>query len=76
VQPVRRTRARQRRGDRDLLLDHLRRHVPDSEGHSGDIRWNFEKFLIAPDGTVTRFSPMVAPDAEPLVSAIEAALPS
>jgi glutathione peroxidase len=47
----------------------------DAEGHSGDIRWNFEKFLIAPDGTVTRFSPMVAPDAEPLVSAIEAALP-
>ncbi|MFG7946903.1 glutathione peroxidase, partial [Streptomyces cacaoi] len=30
----------------------------DAEGHTGDIRWNFEKFLIAPDGTVTaRFSP-------------------
>jgi glutathione peroxidase len=49
--------------------------VADAEGHSGDIRWNFEKFLIGPDGNVTRFSPMVAPDAEPLVSAIEAALP-
>ncbi|WP_086816514.1 glutathione peroxidase, partial [Streptomyces cacaoi] len=24
----------------------------DAEGHTGDIRWNFEKFLIAPDGTV------------------------
>ena len=31
--------------------------VADAEGHSGDIRWNFEKFLIAPDGSVTRFSP-------------------
>jgi len=48
----------------------------DAEGHSGDIRWNFEKFLIAPDGSVTRFSPMVAPDDAGLVSAIEGALPS
>ena len=30
--------------------------VADAEGHAGDIRWNFEKFLIAPDGSVTRFS--------------------
>lgn len=49
--------------------------VADAEGHSGDIRWNFEKFLIGPDGTVTRFSPMVAPEDETLVSAVEAALP-
>ena len=50
--------------------------VADGEGHSGDIRWNFEKFLIAPDGTVTRFSPMVTPEDPALVSAIEASLPS
>ena len=50
--------------------------VADAEGHSGDIRWNFEKFLIAPDGSVTRFSPMVAPDDPALVGAIEATLPS
>jgi len=49
--------------------------VADSEGHSGDIRWNFEKFLIAPDGTVTRFSPIVNPDDPALVDAIEASLP-
>ena len=48
----------------------------DGEGHSGDIRWNFEKFLIAPDGTVQRFSPMVAPDDTALVEAIDAALPA
>ena len=48
----------------------------DAEGHSGDIRWNFEKFLIAPDGSVTRFSPMVAPEDPALVAAIESALPN
>src|SRR6195256_4172558 len=31
----------------------------DAEGHTGDIRWNFEKFLIGRDGEiVARFSPM------------------
>ncbi len=50
--------------------------VADAEGHSGDIRWNFEKFLIAPDGSVTRFSPMVAPEDAGLVAAIEGALPA
>ncbi len=49
--------------------------VADGEGHSGDIRWNFEKFLVAPDGSITRFSPMVAPEDPALVSAIEATLP-
>jgi glutathione peroxidase len=47
----------------------------DSEGHSGDIRWNFENFLIGADGSVTRFSPMVTPEDPTLVEAIEAALP-
>lgn len=47
----------------------------DSEGVSGDIRWNFEKFLIGRDGSVlARFSPMVVPDSEEIVLAIEAAL--
>ncbi len=48
----------------------------DAEGHTGDIRWNFEKFLIAPDGTVTRFSPTVTPEDSTLVATIEASLPS
>ena len=46
----------------------------DAEGHSGDIRWNFEKFLIALDGSVTRFSPVVTPEDPALVGAIEASL--
>jgi glutathione peroxidase len=51
--------------------------VADSEGEAGDIQWNFEKFLISPDGeVVSRFRPRVAPDAPELVSAIEAQLPS
>jgi glutathione peroxidase len=49
--------------------------VADAEGHDGDIRWNFEKFLVDPEGNVTRFSPMVAPEASELVDAIEGALP-
>ena len=49
--------------------------VADAEGVSGDIRWNFEKFLVARDGSiVARFSPMVVPDAPEIVSAIESAL--
>lgn len=50
--------------------------VADAEGNAGDVVWNFEKFLIAPDGNVTRFRPMVTPEDEGLVAAIEAALPS
>ncbi|HYZ98181.1 MAG TPA: glutathione peroxidase [Acidimicrobiales bacterium] len=52
--------------------------VPDAaDGHTGDIRWNFEKFLVAPGGTVAaRFSPMVEPTADEVVTAIEAALPA
>ena len=35
----------------------------DAEGHTGDIRWNFEKFLIGRDGSViARFAPQVEPD--------------
>jgi glutathione peroxidase len=48
---------------------------PDAEGHSGDIRWNFEKFLIGRDGTVVaRFSPQTEPESDEIVTAIEAQL--
>jgi glutathione peroxidase len=46
--------------------------VADAEGHSGDIRWNFEKFLVGRDGEVVfRFNPTVAPDAPEVVNAIK-----
>lgn len=39
-------------------------------------RWNFHKYLIAPDGTLAgSFAPAVAPESEGLRRAIEAALP-
>jgi glutathione peroxidase len=50
--------------------------VPDAEGHTGDIRWNFEKFLVAPGGdVVARFNPMAEPTSDEVVSAIERSLP-
>ena len=50
--------------------------VADASGHKGDIRWNFEKFVIAADGkTVQRFSPKTVPDAPEVVAAIESGLP-
>lgn len=49
--------------------------VPDAEGKDGDVAWNFEKFLVAPGGAVTRFRPQVEPEDPALVGAIEAALP-
>jgi glutathione peroxidase len=49
--------------------------VPDAQGYTGDIRWNFEKFLIAPSGqVVARFAPTTPPESDEVVSAIEAAL--
>lgn len=48
---------------------------PDAEGYTGDIRWNFEKFLVASDGSViARFAPQVDPEAPEVTSAIEGAL--
>jgi len=50
--------------------------VPDAAGEAGDIQWNFEKFLVGPDGAVIgRFRPTVDPEAPEIVEAIEAALP-
>jgi glutathione peroxidase len=47
----------------------------DAEGHAGDIRWNFEKFLVSSDGKVIqRFPPQTDPEAPEVVGAIEKAL--
>jgi glutathione peroxidase len=46
----------------------------DAEGYSGDIRWNFEKFLVSADGAVQRFAPQVTPEDPALLTAIESAL--
>jgi glutathione peroxidase len=50
--------------------------VPDASGEAGDVKWNFEKFLVGPDGSViARFRPGVMPEDAVLVAAIEANLP-
>lgn len=45
-----------------------------AEGARGPVMWNFEKFLLTPDGTVHRFRPQTKPDAPEIVAAIEGAL--
>ena len=61
---------------RHLLYSELV-ETADAEGHTGDIRWNFEKFLVAPGGAVVaRFGPTTEPDAPEVIEAIEAVLPA
>ena len=49
---------------------------PDARGDTGDIQWNFEKFIISPAGeVVARFRPPVDPGSDEVVEAIEAQLP-
>ncbi|MEU0789222.1 glutathione peroxidase [Amycolatopsis sp. NPDC005961] len=49
----------------------------DAEGASGDVQWNFEKFLVSVDGEVlARFRPRTEPEDDAVVKAIEAALPA
>jgi glutathione peroxidase len=49
----------------------------DAEGESGDVQWNFEKFLVGADGEVlARFRPRTEPEDDAIVKAIEAALPA
>ncbi|HWM17951.1 MAG TPA: glutathione peroxidase [Microbacterium sp.] len=47
----------------------------DADGRAGRVEWNFEKFLVLPNGDVARFRPKVKPDDEQIVSLIEANLP-
>lgn len=49
----------------------------DADGETGDVQWNFEKFLVGADGEVlARFRPRTEPEDESVVKAIEAALPA
>jgi glutathione peroxidase len=47
----------------------------DAEGAAGDITWNFEKFLVSPEGSiVARYRPQVEPEDPTIVADIEAQL--
>lgn len=50
------------------------KEAPDANGKAGRVEWNFEKFLVLPDGEVLRFRPKQKPDDPAIVGAIEAAL--
>lgn len=60
--------------DRHPLYAELTK-AADADGVAGDIQWNFEKFLLARDGTVVnRFRPRTEPDAPEVITAIEEVL--
>src|ERR1700712_3572632 len=48
----------------------------EADGNSGRITWNFEKFVVTPDGAVHRFSPKTEPDDPQIISLIETTLPA
>ena len=61
--------------DRHPLFARLT-EVADATGKAGDVTWNFEKFLVSPQGEVVgRFRSKVEPDDPELVAAIESVLP-
>jgi glutathione peroxidase len=61
--------------DRHPLFARLT-EAADATGKAGDVTWNFEKFLVSPQGEVVgRFRTKVEPDDPAVVAAIEAVLP-
>lgn len=47
----------------------------DSKGVAGPVIWNFEKFVVLPNGEIHRFRPTTLPDDSEIISLIEANLP-
>ncbi|MCE9631350.1 MAG: glutathione peroxidase [Planctomycetia bacterium] len=53
----------------------LYKTLTESATPAGDVKWNFEKFLIGKDGTIIgRYKSGVGPDDAAFVAAVEAAL--
>lgn len=51
--------------------------VADGDGEAGDVRWNFEKWVVGPDGApVARFRSKVEPESPEVLAAVKAALPA
>ncbi|HEY1174575.1 MAG TPA: glutathione peroxidase [Phytomonospora sp.] len=51
--------------------------APDADGAAGDVQWNFEKFLVSPEGRiVARFRPQTGPESDEVIAAVEATLPA
>lgn len=60
------------RGRHELYKELVK--AKDSAGLAGPVMWNFEKFLVLPNGEIQRFRPTTKPDAPEVIGAIEAAL--
>lgn len=60
------------RGRHELYKELVK--AKDSAGLAGPVMWNFEKFLVLPNGDIQRFRPKTKPDAPEVIEAIEAAL--
>ena len=59
-------------GDDEHPLFAVLKGAPDADGEAGDVKWNFEKFLVSPDGEpVQRFRTQIEPSDEALVAAVE-----
>ena len=50
--------------------------TPDVDGKPGKVAWNFEKFLVTPDGVVHRFRSKTEPEDPAIIDLIEASLPA
>ncbi|HEX9697277.1 MAG TPA: glutathione peroxidase [Actinomycetota bacterium] len=49
--------------------------LADPDGEAGDVEWNFEKFLVSPDGAPAgRFRSMTPPDDPALIAVVEGLL--
>jgi glutathione peroxidase len=49
---------------------------PDADGNAGDVQWNFEKFLVSPEGEVVgRYRTAVTPEDPKLLEDVESVLP-
>ncbi len=63
-------------GDKRHEIYELLCDVADADGEAGDVKWNFEKFVVDHDANkVTRFRPKTEPNDDALIAAVKAALP-
>jgi glutathione peroxidase len=50
---------------------------PDADGNAGDVQWNFEKFLVSPEGEIVgRYRTGVTPEDPKLLADVESVLPA
>lgn len=63
------------KGEQAHPLYAILKQSKDADGKAGDVRWNFEKFLVFPEGRgILRFRSGIRPESSELVAAIQLAL--